>query len=397
MTSPVGDASAAPLGRAKASVTAAFMAHAVLFSSWAAHIPQVKAELGLSDGALGTALFGAPLGCVAATILSHWTLPRWGSRRLVGVTIAGYAVAGVTIGLAGSLWWLFAALTLWGLFQGGLDVAMNTQAAAVERLAKSPIMARFHGMWSVGALLGAMTGAACVSAGIGLTVQLAVTGVVVLIVGKALSRNLVPDLLPEEPAASGGPGGRWMTTGVAALGAVVFASFLCEGAAADWSAIYLRNVAGTSPGVSGLGYAAFTLLMVVTRMGAIRMHSRIPSRRLLPVLALFGTAGTITMLCTANPVLGVVGLAALGAGVALLVPTSFSAAYSVSGAGSAIAIVAAIGWLGCLLGPPLIGFAADLAGLRTALLIVPVMLLIAGVAARFTVAFEAADQFHRTT
>src|ERR1700684_4453310 len=101
MTGPVGDGSAAHLRRAKASVTAAFMAHAVLFSSWAAHIPHVKAALGLSDGALGTALFGAPLGCVAATVLSHWTLPRWGSRRLVTVTVAGYAVSGVTIGLAG--------------------------------------------------------------------------------------------------------------------------------------------------------------------------------------------------------------------------------------------------------------------------------------------------------
>jgi Major Facilitator Superfamily len=395
MTGPVGDGSAAQLRRAKASVTAAFMAHAVLFSSWAAHIPQIKAGLGLSDGALGTALFGAPLGCVVATILSHWTLPRWGSRRLVGVTIAGYAAAGVTIGLAGSFWALFAALTLWGLFQGGLDVAMNTQAAAVERLAKSPIMARFHGMWSVGALLGAMTGTACVSAGVGLTTQLVVTGVVVLIVGKALSRNLVPDLLPEEHAPSGGPNGGWLTSGVAALGVVVFASFLCEGAAADWSAIYLRNVAGTGPGVSGLGYAGFTLLMVVTRMGAIGLHSRIPSRRLLPALALFGTLGMVMMLSTPNPVAGVVGLAALGAGVALLVPTSFSAAFSVSSAGSAIAIVAAIGWLGCLLGPPLIGLAADVVGLRNALFIVPVMLSIAGITARCTAAFEAADQFHQ--
>jgi MFS family permease len=395
MTGPVGDGSAAQLRRAKASVTAAFMAHAVLFSSWAAHIPQIKAELGLTDGALGTALFGAPLGCVAATILSHWTLPRWGSRRLVGVTIAGYAAAGVTIGLAGSFWALFAALTLWGLFQGGLDVAMNTQAAAVERLARSPIMARFHGMWSVGALLGASAGTACVSAGVGLTTQLAVTGGVVLIVGKALSRNLVPDMLHEEHDPSGSPNGRWLTSGVAALGIVVFASFLCEGAAADWSAIYLRNVAGTGPGVSGLGYAAFTLLMVVTRMGAIRLHSRIPSRRLLPALALFGTLGMFMMLSTPNPVAGVVGLAASGAGVALLVPTSFSAAFSVSSAGSAIAIVAAIGWLGCLLGPPLIGLAADVVGLRNALFIVPVMLSIAGITARCTAAFEAADRFHQ--
>ena len=129
------------LRRAKVGVTAAFIAHAVVFSSWAAHIPHVKAQLGLSDAALGTALFGGPLGSLAATLLSHWALPRWGSRRLVHVTLAGYAAAGTTVGLAGSGAELFAALALWGFFQGALDVAMNTQAAAVERLARAPIMA----------------------------------------------------------------------------------------------------------------------------------------------------------------------------------------------------------------------------------------------------------------
>jgi MFS family permease len=396
MTDPVGDGSAAQLRRAKASVTAAFIAHAVLFSSWAAHIPHVQAALRLSDGELGTALFGAPLGCLSATVFSHWALRWWGSHRVVAVAITGYAAAGLTVGLAGSFWSLFAGLALWGMFEGGLDVAMNTQAAAVERLAKSPIMSRFHGMWSVGALLGAMIGAACVSVRIGLTAQLAVMGAVVLIVGTALTRNLIPDQAPgpvPESAPEVRPNRVWLTA-VAALGAVMFASFLCERAAADWSAIYLRSV-GTGPGVSGLGYAGFTLLMVVTRMGAIRLHLRISTRRLLPALALLGAAGMIAMSISANPVVGVVGFAALGTGVALLVPTTFSAAYSVSSAGSAIAIVSAIGWVGCLIGPPLIGFLADRIGLSNALLILPAMLVVAAIAVRYTAAFEEVEQFHR--
>ena len=166
------DRRATQLRRAKVAVTAVFIAHGVVFSSWAAHIPHVKAELGLSDAALGTALFGAPLGSVVATLLSHWALPRWGSHRLIPVMVAGYVAAGATVGLAGSATALFGALALWGLFQGALDVAMNTQAGTVERLARAPIMARFHGMWSVGALVGALIGAACVSAGVGLTAQL---------------------------------------------------------------------------------------------------------------------------------------------------------------------------------------------------------------------------------
>ena len=226
------------LRRAKIAVTAVFIAHAVGFSSWAAHIPHVKAELGLSDAALGTALFGAPLGSVVATLGSHWALPRWGSHRLIPVTAAGYALAGTTVGLARSGPSLFLALSVWGMFQGGLDVAMNTQAATFERLARAPIMARFHGMWSLGALLGALIGAAFVGAGVGLTPQLAAVGLVVLILVGVLTRWLVPDRAVGAAASPDTDRHKraWMTPTVAVLAAVAFVSFLCEGAATDWSA-----------------------------------------------------------------------------------------------------------------------------------------------------------------
>jgi MFS family permease len=378
-------------------VTVAFIAHAVVFSSWAAHIPRVKAELGLSDAALGTALFGAPLGSVVATLLSHWALPRWGSTRLVPLTVAGYVAAGTTVGLARSGVSLFAALALWGIFQGALDVAMNTAAANVERFAREPLMARFHGMWSLGAFLGAMIGAACVSAGVGLARQLTALGVVVLIVAAALTRRLLPDRAGATGASpESAPSRRvWMTPVVATLAAVSFASFLCEGAATDWSANYLRNVVGADAGVAALSYAGYTLTMVVTRLSAARLHSRISSRRLLPALALLGAAGMSVALATANPALAALGFAGLGVGVALLVPTAFSAAYCASSAGSAIAIVAATGWLGYLLGPQLIGHQAGSVGLSAALVTIPVMMAIVAVAIRCSAAFDKADEFHR--
>ncbi|MGB9304247.1 MAG: MFS transporter [Mycobacterium sp.] len=385
------------LRRAKLAVSAAFIAHAVVFSSWAAHIPQVKEELGLSDAALGTALFGAPLGSVVATVLSYWALPRWGSHRLVPLTVAGYAGAGVTVGLARSAAGLFLALALWGAFQGALDVAMNTQAGTVERLARAPIMARFHGMWSLGALLGAVIGAACVAAGVGLAGQLAVLGITVVVVVEPLTRHLIPDRSTRSaPSLNTGRSKRaWLNGTVATLAAVAFASFFCEGAATDWSANYLHSVVGAGPGISALSYAGYTLTMVVTRFGAMRLHARVSNRRLLPALALLAVVGVSVTLATANPIVSVIGFASLGAGVALLVPTVFSAAYSASSAGSAISIVAATGWLGYLLSPPLIGHLAGSIGLRAALVTIPVVISIVGIAIRFSGAFDAADEFHR--
>ncbi|OBJ57134.1 MFS transporter [Mycobacterium sp. 1423905.2] len=383
--------------RATVGVTATFLAHAVLFSSWAAHVPQVQAKLNLSNAQLGLALFGAPLGSVVASVVGHWALPRWGSHRLVPPLVAGYALAGPTVGLAASGTWLFAALALWGTFQGGLDVAMNTQAATVERQAGAPLMSRFHGMWSVGALLGALIGAAAVSAHVGLAAQLAVLGALILVTVVPLVRGLIPD--QQEPTAAEPGRSRkraWMTTTVAILGAVAFASFVAEGAAADWSATYLHNVVHRGNGVAGLGYAAFALTMVVTRFAGLRLQSRLPSRRLLPALALLAAVAMSAALATADPVLSVVGFAALGAGVALLVPTTFSAAYSATSVGgSAIALVAATGWFGYVLGPPLIGQLAALVGLGGALLTIPAMLVIAATAIYFSKAFDAADEFHR--
>lgn len=391
------DRPATQLRRAKGTVTAVFIAHGLVFSSWAAHIPHVKAELGLSDAALGTALFGAPLGSLVATLLSHWALPRWGSHRLIPVTVAGYVAAGATVGLSGSAAALFGALALWGLFQGALDVAMNTQAGTVERLARAPVMARFHGMWSVGTLVGALIGAACVGAGVGLTGQLTVLGLLVLIVVEPLTRHLMPDASDSVAAAPEPDRGKraWMTPAVAILAAVSFASFLCEGAASDWSANYLRNVIGAGPSVAALSYAAYTCAMVITRFGAPRLHARVSSRRLLPALALVAVAGMSITLVAASAWVSVLGFAALGIGVALLVPTAFSAAYDASGAGSAIAIVATTGWLGYLLAPPLIGHLSGRVGLSAALITIPVMMAIVGIAIRCTPAFDRADDFHR--
>jgi fucose permease len=383
------------LRHAKITVTVVFTVHAVLAASWVAYIPQVKSELDLSDAALGTALFGAPLGSVAAMIFCHWALPRWGSHRLVPVALVGYAVAGTTIGLASSGRWLFLALAGWGVFQGALDVAMNTQAAAVERLAQAPIMARFHGMWSLGGLLGASTGAACVSAGVGLAPLLVVVGVVVLGVAAPFLRYLVADQAAAGAREERSTKRSGLTTTVAVLAAVAFASFLTEGAASDWSANYSRNVVGAGPGVAALSYAAYMLLMVVTRLGATRLQARFGTRRLLPALALFAVVAMSVTLVLANPVVSVIGFACLGAGVALLVPTAFSAAYSAGNAGSGIALVAAGGWVGYLLGPPLIGHLADRVGLPGALVTIPVMVTVAAIAIRCTTAFEGADDFHR--
>ena len=381
------------IDRAQICVTAVFAAHALVFSSWVAHIPHVKSGLRLSDGALGNALLGAPLGALVATALCIRLLPRWGSHILVPVTVAGYAASGPLLGLARSELGLFLALTSVGFFLGGLDVAMNVQAAAVERVAARPIMSRFHGMRSLAVLLGSLVGAVCVSAGVGLTAQLTVIGLIIIIVVRPIAGGLVREPAPTARQKAARPQRFWRNPTVVILSAVAFTSFLCEGSASDWSGDYLNRVVGAGPTVAALSYVPFTAVMAVTRLGAPRLYERVSIRWLLPSLALFAAVGLCVTLVTANLVVTLLGFAALGAGVALLVPAAMTAAYSPIDAGTAIAVVAAIGWVGYLIGPPLIGQVAQWAGLSAALTTVPIMMTLVAIVIRFTNAFDAADAF----
>ena len=381
------------IDRARICVTAVFAAHALVFSSWVAHIPHVKSELRLSDGALGNALLGAPLGALVATALCIRLLPRWGSHRLVPVTLAGYAASGPLLGLARSEPELFLALTSVGFFLGGLDVAMNVQAAAVERVAARPIMSRFHGMRSLAVLLGSLVGAVYVSAGVGLTAQLTVIGLIIIVLVRPIAGDLVREPAPTARQKAARPQPILEESdrrdSVSRRVRVVPMRRICIRLVRR----YLNRVVGAGPTVAALSYVPFTAVMALTRLSAPRLYGRVSIRWLLPSLALFAAAGLCVTLVTANLVVTLLGFAALGAGVVLLVPAAMTAAYSPIDAGTAIAVVAATGWVGYLIGPPLIGQVAQWAGLSAALTTVPIMMTLVATAIRFTNAFDAADAF----
>ncbi len=375
--------------RPRRTLDGVFFLHGLLFASWAAHIPHVKSALHLTDSGLGLCLLGSPIGSVSAMAVGAWLLPRIGSRRMVAVCLAGYAIAGPFVGLAGSAAGLFAALLFWGAFQGTLDVAMNTQAVTQEQAAAQPIMSGLHGRWSLGALAGAGAGALGVGIGLSLTTQLIILGVLALGF-LVFTRALLDDPPRAKREAKGdaasepaGPRRRFAWS-LALLGAVALASFLCEGAAADWSAVYLRDSAGASKTMASLGYAGFALAMVAVRLRADWLFARRDAGLTLSWLAATATAGFAAALITGNPVVGLIGLLTLGGGLAAVVPTAFSAAGRQPGvaSGTGIAIVSACGWAGFVLGPPLIGQLAAASSLRWALVTVPVLTAFIAVAAR---------------
>jgi MFS family permease len=383
----------------RVAVTAVFFVNGLLFASWTAHIPYVKQHLVLADGPLGIALLGAPAGSVLAMLLTARLLPRIGSKRMVLLTLAGYCIAGPVVGLTGSLAALFAALMLWGAFQGTLDVSMNTQAISVERRARRRLMPGFHASWSLGTFAGAAVGALGVAVGLSLTDQLVILGAPCLVAGGWLAMAMItdePSVADEPPARSeqlaesGAPepaepdpaSARRPTAGrssarvtIAVLGAIALADMLCEGAAADWGAVYLHTSLGAVVGIAALGYASYSLAMVGVRLAGNRLLTRFAVHSLLPLLAGIATVLLGAGLLVNDTATMLVGFFGLGVGLGVVIPAVFSAAGRIPGmnAGTAVAMVSACGWIGFVCGPPLIGQIAGATSLRLALVLLPVM------------------------
>jgi Na+/melibiose symporter-like transporter len=350
-------------------ITLFFFADGLLLGSWASRIPAVQAQAGLSNTALGLALFASSLGALVAMPLAGRLCERVGSDRvtvtallvacacLFGASAAGGFV-GVALGLLG-----------FGAGFGSINVAANTQGIALERLYGRTILSSFHAAFSVGGMAGASAGALAARIGVSPRAHIGALAVVIAVSAIALRRRLLPavarDAAPRRAM-------RRPPLVLLLLGAAAFCTLLAEGSAADWSAAYLTQSLAATSAVAGLGYATFSLAMASSRMLGDRLGRRLGPVVLARAGAVLAVCGLRTALLAGSAPLALAGFAAMGAGLGVVVPVLFRAAGSTPGTSASVGVatVSSIGWLGFLAGPPAIGLAAGAIGLRAALGIV---------------------------
>lgn len=348
---------------ARFAVAVGFMSSGVAFASWVVRIPDVQAQLGLSEGELGMVLLAVAAGGLAAMPLSSVLISRFGSRlvaRWAGVFLA-ISLAAVPR-MPGALL-LAAALLVLGAATSVLSVALNTEAAALERRMRRPIMAGLHALYSVGGLAGASAGGLAAGAGVGASAHLGVAAMAVAGVALAISRSLLGRAPRGETARltfvrPGRP--------LLLMGTVAFCVLFGEGALADWSAVYLRETVEAGPTMAAAGYAAFSLWMAVGRFVGDALTIRLGSVFLVRLGAVTAATGMVVALVSADPMLSVAGFGAVGAGLSTIYPTVLAAAGRLPGAPAAgsIAVVSSMGYVGLLAGPPLIGLLAEVVTLR---------------------------------
>jgi fucose permease len=221
-----------------------------------------------------------------------------------------------------------------------------------------------------------LTGAAAggLLAGQGLKPLAHFTIVAILLGGAALltfPHLLEKTELPKDAAAKRGPTPvfSWPTRGLMALGLIALCIMVGEGAMADWSAVYLRNCLGTRESLAAAGYAAFSIAMAGGRFLGDRLTADFGPMKLARAGALLAAGGLLLALTFHNTAVALAGFACVGLGYATIVPMVFSAAGHRPGTNPDIAVasVTTLGYLGFLIGPPLIGFVAQGLGLRCAL------------------------------
>jgi MFS family permease len=344
----------------------------LVFANWVARVPAVKDAVGAGTGALGVALLGIAGGSLVSMPLAGRLCDRIGSDRAVvlsgiatGVALLGPSVAGdpITLGLT---------LALYGAAFGMLDVAMNVQAVAVVRRLDRPVMPWFHAAFSLGGLVGALTGGTAAGLELSVTVHFLVVAMATAGVIRMARPRLPRDPGPLHPETRTAPTRRPRRLRVllAGLGAIAACAAVGEGGMADWTALFLRDVRSTGEGVAALGFAAFSITMTTGRIGGEAALRRWGATRVLRIGGIAAAAGTVGAVLIPSPVAALVGFALVGIGFSCAFPIALTTAgESVTGSGgSEIATVSVIGYLGFLGGPPLIGMLAEVAGLRVAML-----------------------------
>lgn len=354
-----------------------FSINGFALANWFVRIPAIQRELSLSEGLLGLALLAAAVGALGSMPLTGALVSWFGSRRVVGATALLLSLSVVLPALAPGLLLLIPAVAVIGASNGSLDVSMNSQAVAVEKRYGRPIMSSFHAAFSFGGLAGTVLGGLVASAGVQPLPHFSAVAILCALASILAYRQLLPD--SADAAEDGAPAFARPTRALLGLGVISFCVLLGEGAMSDWSAVYLSGSLETGPGFAAAGYAAFSLMMAFGRLFGDRVIERFGPARVVRLCAAIAAVGLGVSLSVGQQYVALLGFACAGIGFSIIFPAALSAAGRTEGMapGPALAAVSTAGYTGFLIGPPAIGFAAELTGLGGALYIVVILSAVA--------------------
>ena len=337
-----------------------------LFSSWASRIPDIKDRHDLNDAELGSLLFMLPLGALCSLPLSGWMIAKAGSKQMSLATLLLYVLALFAIPLVKTIGLLSIVLFCFG-FLGNLgNISLNAQGIAIQHQIQKSILSSLHAMWSVGAFT-----AAAFTDWMMEEEQTMEKQYMIIVMVTATIILILFGVLIKDPALSGEKQKIFAVPNRALLflGLICFCVAMSEGAMADWSSLYYRQIINQPHVVSAIGYTAFALFMSIGRFMGDPLIEKWGYKTVLKGNGLLIAVGMILSLSTSIPTLVIIGFALVGLGVSSVFPIVYILATKEKSMmpSAALAAVSSVGFVGFLFGPPIIGFVAQLIGLQLAL------------------------------
>ena len=368
------------LRRARVAVAVCFALNALFYANLVPRLPEIRDDLGLSNGSLGLALAAMPLGALVLGPAAAVLVRRYGSGLVAAYGVIVLAAGVAAVAVVPNWLGLAAVLFVVGGMDAIVDVAQNAHGLRVQRGYGRSILNALHGVWSLGAVAGGLLGSAAAGLDVPLGLHLGAMAVVFGLVALAVARWTLPGRDGEEtaeppvpqPTAGGRSARRSAGLALAVLGTLAAAAAFIEDSASSWSAIWLRDDLGATAAVAGLGFVAFQVAMTLGRLTGDRVVDRFGQRRVARIGGAVVAAGFGLMLAVPTVPTTLIGYALAGVGVATLVPAVYAAADGLPGLRPGVGLTA-VNWLlriGFLVSPPLVGLIADLTSLRAGLLVV---------------------------
>jgi MFS family permease len=347
------------LSKRRTALGSMFFFMGLCFSSWAARIPDIQAKFQLSEGQLGTLLLFLPLGSMLGLPIAGWSVHHYGSRRVIMIGSFVYAMTLSLIGLSPNTYLLVPVLILFGMLGNIMNISLNTQALDLEDQMGKSILASFHGLWSMAGFTGAGLGAGLIffnfSPAGHFTVVMGISFLIIVLAQGYLVKE-------EKASDEGGLVLRRPDDLLLRIGLIAFLGMMCEGCMFDWSGVYFKKVIEAEPYLVALGYVAFMGAMASGRFITDKVVARFGKVAVLQVSGFLIFLGLSLSVAFPTVYVATFGFLLVGLGVASIIPVSYSIAgrsklYSPS---VALALVSTISFFGFLIGPPLIGFVAEL-------------------------------------
>ena len=382
-----------------------FFLPGLLMASWATRTPSIRDVLAVSTAGMGIVLFGLSVGSMSGILCSGWLVKRLGTHTVIrngmALGVTGMLLMALALWAASPL--LFSCgLAVLGAGMGSAEVALNVEGALVEQLQNKTILPMMHGFFSLGTLIGAGIGLSLTAlnfrADLHLTFATLITIPAVFYALRAIPHGVGKEAKEAKTGRVAGRRPFWKDGQLLLIGLIVLAMAFAEGSANDWLPLLMVDGHGFSPTSGSLIYAGFTLGMTLGRFGGGWFIDRYSRVNVVRASAALGALGIGLIIFVDNPLIASVSVLLWGLGASLGFPLTISAASDTGpDAPVRVSVVATAGYVAFLVGPPLLGFLGEHYGLRSAMLVVLSLMILAALVARAVAKPQPQSEHSRTT